>query len=75
MFGSHLDPNGYLTNPVANVACRLRAYVDLTDRTHMSAAKLNLRKLYLFHTTLDEYDFYMKIVALNEIYNFLVLTF
>ena len=75
MFGSHLDPNGYLTNPVANVACRLRAYVDLTDGTHMSAAKLNLRKSHLFHTTSHEYDFYIKTVALNELYNFLVLTF
>ena len=34
-----------------------------------------LEKLYLFHTISDEDDFYMKIIALDEIYNFLVLGF
>jgi hypothetical protein len=34
-----------------------------------------LEKLYLFHTISDEDDFYMKIVALDEIYNFLVFSF
>ena len=34
-----------------------------------------LEKLYIFHTISDEDDFYIKIVALNEIYNFLVLSF
>ena len=34
-----------------------------------------LEKLYLFHTILDEDDFYMKIVALDEIYNFLAFSF
>jgi hypothetical protein len=34
-----------------------------------------LEKSYVFHTTSDEKDFYMKLVALNEIYNFLILRF
>ena len=34
-----------------------------------------LEKLYLFHTILDKDDFYIKIVALDEIYNFLVFSF
>jgi hypothetical protein len=36
---------------------------------------LTLEKSYIFHTTLDEDNFYMKIIALDEIYNFLVLSF
>jgi hypothetical protein len=36
---------------------------------------LILEKSYLFHMTFDEDDSYMKIVALDEIYNFLVLSF
>jgi len=35
----------------------------------------NLEKLYIFYMISDEDDFYMKIVALDEIYNFLVLRF
>jgi hypothetical protein len=35
----------------------------------------NLEKIYFFHTILDEDDHYIKIVALDEIYNFLVLSF
>jgi hypothetical protein len=34
-----------------------------------------LEKLYLFHTISDEDDLYMKIIALDEIYNFLVFSF
>ena len=34
-----------------------------------------LEKLYLFHTISDEDDFYIKIVALHEIYIFLVFSF
>jgi hypothetical protein len=33
------------------------------------------QKLPLFHTISDEDDFYIKIVALDEIYDFLVLSF
>jgi hypothetical protein len=33
------------------------------------------QKLYLFPTISDEDDFYIKIVALDEIYDFLVLVF
>ena len=40
-----------------------------------SAKSPALEKLYLFHTNSDEDDFYMKIVALEKIYNFLVLVF
>jgi hypothetical protein len=36
---------------------------------------LILEKSYCFHMTSDEDDSYMKIVALNEIYNSLVLYF
>ena len=36
---------------------------------------LTLEKSYLFHTNSDGDDFYTKIVALNEIYNFIVLSF
>ena len=36
---------------------------------------LTLEKLYLFHMNSDGDDFYTKIVALNEIYNFVVLIF
>jgi hypothetical protein len=35
----------------------------------------NLEKIYPFYTILDEDDLHMKIVALDEIYNFLVLSF
>jgi hypothetical protein len=35
----------------------------MTDGTHMSAARPNLDKSYLFYTTSDEDDFVMKIVA------------
>ena len=34
-----------------------------------------LEKLYFFHTISNEDDLYMKIIALNKIYNFLVLRF
>ena len=40
----------------------------------MSVAKLYLKKS-IFYTTSDEDDSYMKLVALDEIYNFLVLSF
>jgi hypothetical protein len=33
------------------------------------------QKLYLFHTISDEDDFYIKIIAVDEIYDFLVLSF
>ena len=48
--------------------------MDLTNGTHMSVAKLNLRKILFFHTTSDEYDCYIKIIALDEICNFIVLS-
>lgn len=38
-------------------------------------ARAVIEKPYLFHMTLDEDAFYMKIVALNEINKFLVLSF
>jgi hypothetical protein len=34
-----------------------------------------LEKSYLFHTASDEDDSYIKAIALDEIYNFLVLSF
>ena len=34
-----------------------------------------LEKLYLFHMISDEDDLYMKIIDLDEIYNFIVLSF
>jgi hypothetical protein len=37
--------------------------------------RLKFKKSYLFNTTSDEDDFYMKIVELDETYNFLVLSF
>jgi hypothetical protein len=40
----------------------------------MLAARLYLR-ITFFHKIWDEDDFYVKIVALDEIYNFLVLSF
>jgi hypothetical protein len=43
--------------------------------TPLARQGLSLEKLYLFHTNSDGDDFYMKIIALNEIYNFLVLSF
>jgi hypothetical protein len=39
----------------------------------MPAVRHHLRKIVFFHTTSDEDDFYMKIISLDEIYNFLVL--
>jgi hypothetical protein len=36
---------------------------------------LTLEKLYFFHTISDKDDFYMKIIAFDEIYNFLVFSF
>jgi hypothetical protein len=42
---------------------------DMTD-AHMSASKLYLRKINIFHTISDEVDFYIKIVALDEMYNY-----
>jgi len=36
---------------------------------------LILGKSYIFHKTSDEGEFYIKIVALNKIYNFIVLSF
>jgi hypothetical protein len=41
----------------------------MTD-AHMSASKLHLRKINIFHTISDEVDFYIKIVALDEMYNY-----
>jgi len=40
-----------------------------------SAKSSALEKLYLFHTNSDEDNFFMKIIALDEIYNFLVSSF
>ena len=48
--------------------------MDMTD-ANMSALKFHLKKLYIFYTILDENDFYIKIVALNEIYNNVELFF
>jgi len=41
----------------------------------MTTTILHHRKMYLFYTTLDEDDFYMKIVPLDGNYNFLVFIF
>jgi len=49
--------------------------MDLIAGAHMSAASVNFKKSYLFHATSDEDDFYMKIVALNEIFSFIVSRF
>jgi hypothetical protein len=38
-------------------------------------ARHNLRKIVFFHTISDKDDLYKKIVSLNEIYNFIVLSF
>jgi hypothetical protein len=40
--------------------------------TRLAQQGVTLEKLYIFHTISDEDDLYMEIVALNEIYNFLV---
>ena len=41
--------------------------------THIPAARLHLRKIVFFQTDqTDEDDFYMKIISLDEIYNFLI---
>jgi hypothetical protein len=48
--------NGRLLDPVADVACCLSTYMDLTDRMHMSAPRLNVRKIVFFHMTSDEDD-------------------
>jgi hypothetical protein len=49
------------------------AHCTMPSRLVRQAA--TLENLYLFHTILDKDDLYMKIVALAEIYNFLVLSF
>jgi hypothetical protein len=69
-FGYHLGPNAdvarsYMWGPHVS---RLYFYFGGT------VAKI-FQKLYLFHMILDEDDFYMKNVALDEIYSFLVLSF
>jgi hypothetical protein len=57
-----------------------------TCGAHMSVGNISIlgtvaiiskifQKLYLFHMISDEDDFYMKNVVLDEIYNFLVLSF
>ena len=43
--------------------------------TRMAQQGATLEKLNIFHTISDEDDLYIKIAALNEIYNFLVLRF
>jgi hypothetical protein len=42
---------------------------------YYSYGPLNILKIVSFHTILDEDYFYIKIVALDEIYDFLVLIF
>jgi len=37
--------------------------------------RLNISKIIIFDTTSDEDEFYMKILDLDEIYNFVVLSF
>ena len=58
---------------MAAVAADLSAYMDLTYEIHMLVT--TLEKSYLFHITSDKYDLYMKIVTLDEIYNFFVFIF
>jgi hypothetical protein len=49
-------------------------YISISCGTEAIISKI-FQKLYLFHMISDEDDFYMKNVALDEIYNFLVLSF
>ena len=43
--------------------------------TPAGVTKSDFRKIIFFHTNSDGDNFYMKIVSLNEIYNFVVLNF
>jgi hypothetical protein len=72
-FECHLGPDAdvaqsYLWDPHVS---RLYFYFEGTVAT---ISKI-FQKLYLFYMISDEDDFYMKNVALDEIYNFLVLSF
>jgi len=48
--------------------------VDLTGGIHMSDTSL-FKKNRIFYMISDEDDFYMKVVALDKIYNILVLRY
>jgi hypothetical protein len=72
-FGCHLGPNtdvarSYMWGPHVS---RLYFYFGGT----VAIIYKIFQKLYLFHMISDEDDFYIKNVALDEIYNFLVLSF
>jgi len=51
--------------------------MDLIDRwdSYVNGKGSTLEKSYLFDTTSDQYDFYIKIVVPDETYNFLVFAF
>jgi hypothetical protein len=72
-FRCHLGPNAnvarsYMWGPHIS---RLYFYFGGT----IAIISKIFQKLYLFHMISDEDDFYMKNVALDDIYNFLVLSF
>ena len=48
--------------------------MDLTNETYISTTKLHHRTIVSFHTTSNEDDLYIKIVAFDKIYKFLVLS-
>jgi hypothetical protein len=82
-FECHSGPNGSKPVAVADVARSytwgpyvswLYLYLFLFWGTVDTISRI-FQKLYLFHTISDEDDFYIKIVALDEIYDFLVLSF
>ena len=58
------------------ISIRVRMKKDMIFlKSDLVTPGLILEKSYLFHTKSDGDEFYTKIVALNEIYNFVVLNF
>ena len=49
--------------------------VKFCHATRAGVTRPDLRKIIFFHSNSDEDNYYMKIVVLNEIYNFVVLSF
>jgi hypothetical protein len=79
-FGCHLGPNASKPTLYAYVA---RSYMwgphviwlyFYFEGTVATISRI-FQKLYLFRTISDKDDFYIKTVALDEIYDFLVLSF
>jgi hypothetical protein len=48
---------------------------EIRFKPNLAHKKSNFRKIVSFHMISDEDVFYMKIIALDEIYNFLVFSF